>query len=192
MSAVVAPPDVALQMPKEAEPLVQKTCSFHLFGFCTALSYNMLLIIICSVYAFKTRKLPDNFNESRYIALSVYTTLVIWTVFLPSYFVNHIAFHQVILLCSASLLNATVMLLCLYLPKLYATLQSNDVTKFGYRTPVFQNGSGHRRECDSPHILETMHTSLRGSVSSSGVLAAAAACEGKESAKDNCSERSTE
>ena len=56
------------------------------------------------------------------------------------------------------------MLLCLYLPKLYATLQSNDVTKFGYRTPVFQNENRTGRDVQ---ILETMNTSLRGSASSS-------------------------
>lgn len=139
ISIIWIPPVVELRMPKESEPTVEETCTFPFRGFVMSLCYNLLLIIICSFYAFKTRKLPDNFNESRYIALSVYTTLVIWTVFLPSYFVNNRAFHQVILLTSATLLNGTVNLMCLYIPKIYATLGSDSNIKFSYKTPSTTN-----------------------------------------------------
>jgi len=36
--------------------------------------FNVLLIVICTVYAVKTRKIPENFNESKFIGftMSVY------------------------------------------------------------------------------------------------------------------------
>ena len=46
----------------------------------------MLLIIICTVYAVKTRNIPENFNESKFIGFSMYTTCIIWLAFVPIYF----------------------------------------------------------------------------------------------------------
>lgn len=33
--------------------------------------WNFILIILCTVYAFKTRNLPENFNEARYIGFTM-------------------------------------------------------------------------------------------------------------------------
>ena len=43
-----------------------------------------------------------------------------WTVFLPTYFTTFYAYHQAALLAFCLLLNASITLLCLYIPKLYA------------------------------------------------------------------------
>jgi len=54
--------------------------------FMLSLVYNMLLIVVCTVYAVKTRKIPENFNESKHIGFTMYTTCVIWLSFVPIYF----------------------------------------------------------------------------------------------------------
>lgn len=46
----------------------------------------MLLVITCTVYAIKTRKIPENFNESKFIGFTMYTTCVIWLAFVPLYY----------------------------------------------------------------------------------------------------------
>jgi len=61
--------------------------------FLLSLVYNMLLIVVCTVYAVKTRKIPENFNESRHIGFTMYTTCVIWLGFVPIYFGTHNTFQ---------------------------------------------------------------------------------------------------
>jgi 7 transmembrane sweet-taste receptor of 3 GCPR len=48
--------------------------------------YNMVLITICTIYAIKTRKVPENFNEAKFIGFTMYTTCIIWLAFVPLYF----------------------------------------------------------------------------------------------------------
>lgn len=55
-------------------------------SFLISLVYNMFLIIVCTVYAVKTRKIPENFNESKFIGFTMYTTCIIWLAFIPIYF----------------------------------------------------------------------------------------------------------
>lgn len=46
----------------------------------------MILITTCTVYAVKTRKIPENFNESKFIGFTMYTTIVIWLAFVTMFF----------------------------------------------------------------------------------------------------------
>ena len=41
---------------------------------------------LASVYAVKTRNLPENFNEAKFIGFTMYTTCIIWLAFVPIYF----------------------------------------------------------------------------------------------------------
>ena len=59
-------------------------------SFLVGLGYPILLILVCTFYAIKIRKVPAGFNEAKFIGFAVYTTLVIWLAqvlyFLISYF----------------------------------------------------------------------------------------------------------
>ena len=43
-------------------------------------------MVSSTVLAFKTRLFPKNYNESKYIAITLYVTCVAWTLFIPGYF----------------------------------------------------------------------------------------------------------
>jgi len=51
-----------------------------------SLSYNMLLIIACTIYAIMTRNIPSSFNESKLIGFTMYTTCIVWLSFVPIFF----------------------------------------------------------------------------------------------------------
>ena len=53
--------------------------------YMVAFTYPICLVIVCTVYAIKTRKIPEAFNESKYIGFSMYTTCVVWLAFIPIY-----------------------------------------------------------------------------------------------------------
>jgi len=66
------------------------TCKASQTAILLSLVYNMLLIILCTVFGFKTRKIPQNFNEAKYIAFTMYSTCIVWLAFIPIYFgANH-------------------------------------------------------------------------------------------------------
>lgn len=61
-------------------------CKSTNFAMVMSLLYNMILIMLCTVYAFKTRKIPENYNEAKYIAFTMYSTCIVWLAFIPIYF----------------------------------------------------------------------------------------------------------
>ena len=107
-------------MPIPYEPYVEITCSLRLESFIPPLSYNLFLIFVCAVFGFLTKSLPENFNDSRYIFVSISTTLFMWSVFLPTYFTTFRSDHKAILLSVCLLLNTFITLLCQFCPKVYA------------------------------------------------------------------------
>jgi len=76
--------------------LVILKCSVDKHTFLYSLSYNVILVLICTMYAIRTRKVPENFNETKFIGFTCYTTCIIWLAFLPIYFTaNEANSHQV-------------------------------------------------------------------------------------------------
>ncbi|XP_045105154.1 metabotropic glutamate receptor 4-like [Portunus trituberculatus] len=55
-------------------------------SYVIAFAYPIGLIVVCTVYAVLTRKIPEAFNESKHIGFTMYTTCIIWLAFVPIYF----------------------------------------------------------------------------------------------------------
>ena len=104
------------------EQYVELTCDLPLAGLASFLTYNLLLVGVCTLLAFKTRRLPDNFNESRFISMCVSTTLVLLLCFIPAYLVSGRELLKMLMLALALALNHSVALVFLFLPKIYAVL----------------------------------------------------------------------
>ena len=83
---VLEPPGTRHWHPSGRRDEIVLKCAIRDESFLISLVYNMLLIIICTVYAVKTRKIPENFNESKFIGFTMYTTCIIWLAFVPIYF----------------------------------------------------------------------------------------------------------
>ncbi|KAM4795298.1 LOW QUALITY PROTEIN: metabotropic glutamate receptor 5 [Rhinophrynus dorsalis] len=114
---IMEPPDVIFDYPSIRE--VYLICNTNNLGVVTPLGYNGLLILSCTFYAFKTRNVPANFNEAKYIAFTMYTTCIIWLAFVPIYFGSN---YKIITMCFSVSLSATVALGCMFVPKVYIIL----------------------------------------------------------------------
>ena len=62
-------------------------------GLLMSFGVDLLLIGMCTLYAFKTRNLPENFNEAKFIGFTMYTTCVIWIAFV----VLHLSTEKMVL-----------------------------------------------------------------------------------------------
>ncbi|KAF0309242.1 Metabotropic glutamate receptor [Amphibalanus amphitrite] len=111
-------PGVRYDYPDRGQVILK--CRIKDSSFLVSLVYNMVLIVVCTVYAVKARKVPENFNETKFIAFTMYTTCIIWLAFVPIYFGTGNSFEvQITTLCVAISLSASVALICLYAPKVY-------------------------------------------------------------------------
>ncbi|XP_070168158.1 metabotropic glutamate receptor B isoform X2 [Polyergus mexicanus] len=92
-------------------------------SYMIAFAYPTILIVVCTVYAVLTRKIPEAFNESKHIGLTMYTTCVIWCAFIPLYYGtgSNVALRITSMSVTISL-SASVTVVCLFSPKLYIIL----------------------------------------------------------------------
>ncbi|XP_054639719.1 metabotropic glutamate receptor 4-like isoform X4 [Dunckerocampus dactyliophorus] len=61
-------------------------CDISDLSLICLLGYSMLLMVTCTVYAIKTRGVPETFNEAKPIGFTMYTTCIIWLAFIPIFF----------------------------------------------------------------------------------------------------------
>lgn len=96
------------------------TCYFDIAPFIISIVYNSCLLFSSVYCAIKTRKLPDNFNESKFISFCVQSTVVIQLSFIPAYFVVGNPLIESMFMCLSIILTGYLILLCIFAPKIYA------------------------------------------------------------------------
>ncbi|XP_059898461.1 metabotropic glutamate receptor 1, partial [Gadus macrocephalus] len=111
---ILEPPVPVKSYPSISEVFL--ICNTSTVGMVAPLGYNGLLIMSCTYYAFKTRNVPANFNEAKYIAFTMYTTCIIWLAFVPIYFGSN---YKIITTSFSVSLSVTVALGCMFTPKMY-------------------------------------------------------------------------
>ncbi|XP_027858636.1 metabotropic glutamate receptor 4-like isoform X2 [Xiphophorus couchianus] len=101
-------------------------CDISDLSLICLLGYSMLLMVTCTVYAIKTRGVPETFNEAKPIGFTMYTTCIIWLAFIPIFFGTSQStekmYIQTTTLTISVSLSASVSLGLLYMPKVYVIL----------------------------------------------------------------------
>ena len=145
---------IALDSPRQQRVIqpIQSTvllsCSLHQTSVGMALQiaisvYTSFLVIVCTLYAFKARTLPENFNEARYIGFSMYILLLSSVGYLPIN-IGLKGSYATLLTCAMTLLSSYGLLTCMFGPKIYMILLkpeqntqeavSSQVSEYSFRS----------------------------------------------------------
>uniref|UniRef100_G1RNN4 Glutamate metabotropic receptor 8 n=1 Tax=Nomascus leucogenys TaxID=61853 RepID=G1RNN4_NOMLE len=125
---VVDPPHIIIDYgeqrtldPEKARGVLK--CDISDLSLICSLGYSILLMVTCTVYAIKTRGVPETFNEAKPIGFTMYTTCIIWLAFIPIFFGTAQSaekmYIQTTTLTVSMSLSASVSLGMLYMPKVY-------------------------------------------------------------------------
>uniref|UniRef100_A0A670YS84 Glutamate metabotropic receptor 2 n=1 Tax=Pseudonaja textilis TaxID=8673 RepID=A0A670YS84_PSETE len=106
----------------------------------------------------KTRKCPENFNEAKFIGFTMYTTCIIWLAFLPIFYVTSSDYRvQTTTMCISVSLSGTVVLGCLFTPKLHIIMFQPQKNVASHRVStnrfsVTAAGSSHSQGSTSQYV----------------------------------------
>ncbi|XP_029908994.1 metabotropic glutamate receptor 3 isoform X3 [Myripristis murdjan] len=161
-------------LPERRQTVILK-CNVRDSSMLLSLGYDVLLVILCTVYAFKTRKCPENFNEAKFIGFTMYTTCIIWLAFLPIFYVTSSDYRvQTTTMCISVSLSGFVVLGCMFAPKVHIImfqpqknvtshrLNLNRFSVSGPATTYASHGSAHYvpTVCNGREIVDSTTSSL--------------------------------
>uniref|UniRef100_A0A8C4RMZ9 G-protein coupled receptor family C group 6 member A n=1 Tax=Erpetoichthys calabaricus TaxID=27687 RepID=A0A8C4RMZ9_ERPCA len=119
------------------------------------LGYIALLAMICFICAFKGRKLPENYNEAKFITFGMLIYFIAWVIFVPIYVTTKGKYLQAVEMVVILISNYGI-LCCHFFPKCYVILFKKDHnTKDAFLQKIFEYSSRSASRISACSILST-------------------------------------
>ncbi|KAI6177304.1 G-PROTEIN-RECEP-F3-4 domain-containing protein [Aphelenchoides bicaudatus] len=118
---IIQPPGTRYDYPTRDQVVLK--CKLPDHHFLYSFGYDAALLVACTYFAIKTRKVPENFNETKFIGFSMYTTCILWGSFVMLFFGTPNNFQiQNTSLCISISMSANVVLALIFWPKLFTII----------------------------------------------------------------------
>lgn len=120
-------------------------CTSHTsYWFLVSSGFLIVLSLLCTILAFRSRNFPENYNHAKFVSLAMFTFDMVWLTFMGAYYGNREpGLHHPIIYACAILFSNLLLLLFFFAPKVYVIFCRPEL-----------NNARTFREMNFQHILE--------------------------------------